>query len=92
MGERQRENPGLSNSLKQQVHPRLDCWLRGRLEAHPVQERERRGVEWLEAQAWEPHCRRLNSRPYTGDFLGGPVAKSLRSQRRGPGFDSWLRS
>lgn len=39
MGERQRENPGLSNSLKQQVHPRLDCWLRGRLEAHLVQER-----------------------------------------------------
>ena len=22
-----------------------------------------------------------------GDFLGGPVAKSLRSQCRGPGFD-----
>ena len=39
MGARQRQNPGLSNSLKQQVHPHLDCWLRGSLEAHPVQER-----------------------------------------------------
>ena len=26
----------------------------------------------------------------TGDFPGGPVAKTLWSQRRGPGFDPWL--
>ena len=24
-----------------------------------------------------------------GDFLGGPVAKTLHSQCRGPGFDPW---
>ena len=38
MGERWRENPGLSNSLKQQVYTCLDCWLRGSLDAHLVQE------------------------------------------------------
>ena len=26
-----------------------------------------------------------------GDFHGGPVAKTLHSQCRGPGFDSWSR-
>ena len=25
-----------------------------------------------------------------GDFLGGPVGKTLRSQCRGPGLDSWI--
>ena len=26
------------------------------------------------------------------DFPGGPVAKTLRSQCRGPGFDSWWKN
>ena len=27
-----------------------------------------------------------------GDFPGGPMGKTLRSQGRGPGFDLWLGS
>ena len=26
---------------------------------------------------------------FPGDFLGGPVAKTLYSQYRGPGFNPW---
>ena len=29
------------------------------------------------------------SKPLIWDFPGGPVAKTLRSQCRGPGFDPW---
>ena len=31
----------------------------------------------------------LHIKPITGDFPGGPVAKTPCSQRRGPGFDPW---
>ena len=31
----------------------------------------------------------LHKRPLCGDFPGGPVAKSLCSQCRWPGFDPW---
>ena len=31
----------------------------------------------------------LYIKPITGDFPGGPVAKTLCSQSRGPGFHPW---
>ena len=33
--------------------------------------------------------RRLTQKSILWDFPGGPVANSLRSQCRGPGFDPW---
>ena len=33
--------------------------------------------------------KRKPSKTHNGDFPGGPVAKSLRSQRRGPRFNPW---
>ena len=42
--------------------------------------------------SWVPYIsenRDVNLKVWPGDFPGGPVAKTLCSQCRGPGFDPW---